>query len=148
MNRFGSIAFVVTVTLLCAVALSASPALAAASTAHRGKPAVHRVGGKVHKAWPRSGKPPRSALARQVGPTKVRACTKRLHGKVVKCHRKQAPRRGAPLPGAQLGGPKGHSADAAGAFMRIGDDVHPIAYAAASSHSSSGSSGSSGSAKS
>jgi hypothetical protein len=113
MNRFGSIAFVVTVTLLCAVALSASP-----------------------------------ALARQVGPTKVRACTKRLHGKVVKCHRKQAPRRGAPLPGAQLGGPKGHSADAAGAFMRIGDDVNPIAYAAASSDSSSGSSGSSGSAKS
>lgn len=145
MSRFGSIALVATVTLLCAVALSASPALAAASTAHKGKPAVHRVGGKVDKARPRRGKPPRSALARwlarQVGPTKVRACTKRVHGKVVKCHRKQSPGRGAPLPGAQLGGPKRHSAAAAAAFMHIGDDVNPIAYAAASSSSSSGSSG-------
>ncbi len=95
------------------------------------------MGGKVHKAWPRSGKPPRSALARwlarQVGPTKVRACTKRVHGKVVKCHRKNPPRRGAPLPGGQLGGSKAHTAAAAAAFMRLGEDINPIAYAASSS---------------
>ena len=139
MRRFGSGAAVATLALFCALALSAGPALAATPTAHTGKPSAHRVGGKVHKAWPRTGKPPRSALARwlarQVGPTKVRACTKRLHGKVVKCHRKTAPRKGAPLPGGQLGGSKPHATGAAAAFMRLGEDMNPIAYAASSSTS-------------
>ena len=130
--------FVALLALVCAIAISASPALAATTTAHKRKPVAHRVGGKVHKAWPRTGsKPPRSALARwlarQVGPTKVRPCTKRVHGKTVKCHRKTS-RKGAPLPGGQLGGSKAH-ATSAGAFMRLGEDLNPIAYAASSSSS-------------
>ncbi len=139
MRRFGSGAAVVTLAMLCTLALSAGPALASTSTAHTGKPTPHRVGGKVHKGWPRSGKPPRSALARwlarQVGPTKVRACTKRIHGKVAKCHRKTPPRKGAPLPGGQLGGSKPHATGTAAAFMRLGEDMNPIAYAATGSTS-------------
>ncbi len=136
MSRFGATALLVTVTLSGVLALSATPAFA--STAHKSKPTPHRVGGKVHKAWPRGGKPPRSALARwlarQVGPTKVRACTKRVHGKVVKCHRKRPPRGGAPLPGGQLGGSKAHAV-ASPASMGPGQDLNPIAYAASSSSS-------------
>ncbi|HET6867612.1 MAG TPA: hypothetical protein VFH80_16965 [Solirubrobacteraceae bacterium] len=59
---------------------------------------VHRVGGKVHRAWPYRGKAPRSALARwlarQVGPTKVKPCERRVKGKLVRCHRAKPPRRG------------------------------------------------------
>jgi hypothetical protein len=137
-GRFGTSALLLAVlALVCAVALSAGPALASTSTAHNRKPTVHRVGGKVHEAWPRSGKPPRSALARwlarQVGPTKVRSCTKRVHGKVVKCQRKRSPLSGAPLPGGQLGGPKPHATGDAAAFMALGGDMNPIAYAAGSS---------------
>jgi hypothetical protein len=124
----------------CALALSATPAFASTTTAHKSKPTPHRVGGKVHKAWPRSGKPPRSALARwlarQVGPTKVRACTKRVHGKVVKCRRKRPSRTGTPLPGGQLGGPKAHALTSA-ASTGLGEDMNPIAYAASSSSSTS-----------
>lgn len=137
--------FVTLLALVGAVALSASPALAATTTAHKRKPVAHRVGGKVHKAWPRTGgKPPRSALARwlarQVGPTKVRACTKRVHGKVVKCHRKRPPRNGSPLPAGQLGGSKPHAA-AAPAIMRIGEDTNPIAFAATSASTPTGATG-------
>jgi hypothetical protein len=141
-NDWGSMRGVRSAALLAAVALicvCASPALASATTAHNRKPSAHRVGGKVHKAWPRSGEAPRSALARwlarQVGPTKVRACTKRVHGKVVKCQRNKPPRKGAPLPGGQLGGSKAHASGAAAAFMRLGEDLNPIAYAAGSSTS-------------
>ncbi|HEX3688341.1 MAG TPA: hypothetical protein VHV28_01550 [Solirubrobacteraceae bacterium] len=138
MSRFGRTPLLIILAMLCTLALSAGSALASTSTAHK-QPTVHRVGGKVHQAWPRSGKAPRSPLARwlarQVGPTKVRACTKRVHGKVVKCHRKRPPHKGAPLPGGQLGGSKSHTAGAAAAFMRLGDDMNPIAYAASSSTS-------------
>ena len=140
MSRIRSTAFLATVALSCALAVSAAPALASTTTAHKRKPTPHRVGGKVHKAWPRSGKPPRSALARwlarQVGPTKVRACKKRVHGKVVKCHRSRPPRAGTPLPGGQLGGPKGHAVTSAAA-KGLSGDINPIAYAASSSSSTS-----------
>ena len=123
----------IALALICAVALSASPALAATSPGHKRTPATHRIGGRVHKAWPRSGgKPPHSALARwlarQMGPTNVRPCTKRVNGKVVKCHRKRAPRDGAPLAGGQLGGSKAHVR--AANPLGVSDDTNPIAYAA------------------
>jgi hypothetical protein len=137
-SRFGPIALLAALALSCALALGAMPAVALTTTVHKREPTAHRVGGKVHKAWPRSGKPPRSALARwlarQVGPTKVRACTKRVHGKFVKCHRSTPPRTGAPLPGGQLGGPKAHAA-ATAVSMGMGQDINPIAYAAGSSSS-------------
>jgi hypothetical protein len=137
MRRFGSGAAAATLAMLCALALSAGPALASTSTAHKREPTAHRVGGRVHRAWPRSGKPPRSALARwlarQVGPTKVRACTERVHGKVVKCHRKTPSRKGTPLPGGQLGGSKPHATGTSAAFLSLGEDMNPIAYAAAGS---------------
>ena len=54
MRRFGSGAAVVTLAMLCTLALSAGPALASTSTAHTRKPTPHRVGGKVHEfhVWP------------------------------------------------------------------------------------------------
>ncbi|MGH2894066.1 MAG: hypothetical protein ACRDPM_12490 [Solirubrobacteraceae bacterium] len=140
MSRLGFTALPAVLALLCTVALGASPALASSTAGHKRNPTTHRVGGKVHKAWPRRGKPPRSALARwlarQVGPTKVRACTKRRQGNVVKCHRFKPPRAGTPLPGGQLGRPKAHATAAAAAFMRLGKDINPIAYAASGSGSS------------
>lgn len=137
MNRFAPTApptaLPTALAVICAVALSAWPALAAASSAPKRSSTTHRIGGRVHKAWPRSGgKRPRSALARwlarQVGPTKVRPCTKRVHGKTVKCHRKRAPRNGAPLAGGQLGGSKAHARSVAA--LNVSDDMNPIAYAA------------------
>jgi len=139
MSRFGTTVLVTGLALIGAAALSASPALAVVVSAHKRTPTTtHRIGGRVHTAWPRgAGKPPRSALARwlarQVGPTKVRPCTKRVHGKVVKCHRKRAPRNGTPLAGGQLGGPKAHASSAAS--LRMSDDMNPIAYAAGSATS-------------
>jgi hypothetical protein len=122
--------------LVCAVTVSASPALAAP---HTKKPTTHRVGGKVHRAWPHGGKAPPSPLARwlarQVGPTTVRPCTRRVNGRVVRCHRKSPPRHGAPLPAAQLGGPKAHASEDAASFMAL-QDINPIAYAASGSSSS------------
>src|SRR6201995_4293273 len=148
MSRFGVGSLLAVLGLICALVLTPPPALASASatSAHKRRPTAHRVGGTVHKAWPRShSKPPRTALARwlarQVGPTKARACTKRVHGKVIKCRRKKPPRMGAPLPGGQLGGPKSHAhaTGATEAFMRLGQDTNPIAYAASSSVSSTSS---------
>jgi len=138
MRRFGPSALEAVVAVVCAVALGASPALAS-TTAHKGETATpHRVGGRVHQAWPRGeGRPPRSALARwlarQVGPTKARPCTKRAHGKVVTCHRRRAPRTGAPLSGGPLGGPRAHSIRALEGTMDLGDDMNPIAFAASGS---------------
>ena len=80
---------------LVAAALLAGPTVAS-TTKHHGK--VHRVGGRVHRAWPSTGKAPRSALARwlarQVGPTKVRPCERRVKGKLVRCHRAKPPHPG------------------------------------------------------
>ncbi|MGH2891747.1 MAG: hypothetical protein ACRDPM_00570, partial [Solirubrobacteraceae bacterium] len=121
------------IAVMCAVTVSASPALAAT---HKRKPTTHRVGGRVHRAWPHGGKAPHGALARwlarQVGPTKVRPCAKRVNGKLVKCHRKSPARHGAPLPAAQLGGSKAHAARGAATFMAM-EDTNPIAYAASGS---------------
>jgi hypothetical protein len=143
MRSFGPPVLVAVVALVCAVALGISPALAS-TAAHKKKASTpHRIDGRVHRAWPSGGGgPPRSALARwlaqQVGPTKVRACTKRIHGKVIKCHRPRAPRTGAPLPGGQLsggqlGGRRAHVLRALGGTMDLGDDMNPIAYAAGGS---------------
>ncbi|HEX3691176.1 MAG TPA: hypothetical protein VHV28_15860 [Solirubrobacteraceae bacterium] len=134
MSRFASAALPACLALICALALSACPALASTSTHHKRKPPTHRVGGRVHEAWPRTGrKSPRSALARwlarQVGPAEVRPCTEHVNGKVVKCRRKRAPRSGAPLSGGQPGGSKAH-ATSARAPEGISEDMHPIAYAA------------------
>ncbi len=135
----------VTLALICALSLGASSALAA--TSHTKKPTAHRVGGKVHSAWPKAkhAKKPKGALAqwlaRQVGPTTVKRCTRKVHGKVVKCHRKQSPHKGAPLPAAQLGGSKGHDVSAADAFMRLDQDMNPIAYAASSTTPATASTG-------
>jgi hypothetical protein len=142
MCRFG----IVTAALVCTLSLGASSAFAAGSANHKKKPTSHRVGGKVHHAWPKSGKRPKTALARwlarQIGPTEVQPCRKKVHGKVVKCHRKKSPRNGAPLPAAQLGGSKGHQISAAAAFMKLGQDVNPIAYAATTSSPATTSTGS------
>jgi len=81
----------------CLVPASTLAAPAAFTSAKRHKQ-VHRVGGKVHRAWPYTGKAPRSALARwlarQVGPTKVKPCKRRVNGKLVSCHRAKAPHPG------------------------------------------------------
>lgn len=78
---------------------------ASSSAAQRHKP-VHRVGGKVHRAWPYRGKAPRSPLARwlarQVGPTKVKPCTRRVKGKLVRCHRAKPPRKKVVVPHRDL----------------------------------------------
>jgi hypothetical protein len=137
MSRLSVTALVTGLMLVCAVAPGTAPALASTAAGHQRKPTSHRVGGRVHKAWPRSdGRPLRSALtrwlARQVGPTKARPCTTRLHGRSVTCHRTRPPRTGAPLAGGQLGGPKAHAIGAAGGTMVLGDDMNPIAYAAGS----------------
>jgi len=67
----------------------------------------------VHRAWPYTGKAPRSALerwlARQVGPTKVKPCERRVKGKLVHCRRAKPPRRGTLPP--QLRGELGIAAD-------------------------------------
>jgi hypothetical protein len=130
---------VAVVAVVCLLAVNVNPAVAAPTTTHPKKPATHRVGGTVHSAWPHRGRAPRGPLARwlarQVGPTKVRACTRRVNGKVVKCHRKKSPRNGAPLPSAQLGGAKGHASRDAAASMAL-QDLSPIAYAASGSSSS------------
>jgi hypothetical protein len=90
--------------LVCAIAGCLVPAtiLAApssASTAAKRHKQVHRVGGKVHRAWPQAGKAPRSALARwlarQVGPTKVKPCERPIKGKLVHCRRATPPHPGA-----------------------------------------------------
>jgi len=39
-------------------------------------------------------------MARQVGPTQVQPCTRRVKGRLVRCHRAKPPRRGVVLPGA------------------------------------------------
>jgi hypothetical protein len=113
-------------SLLCAlvaclvpVAVMAAPSVA--SAAHK---RVHRVGGKVRLAWPYRGKAPRQQLARwlarQVGPTKVKPCTRRVHGKLVRCRRARPPRKGVVLPrshdlaaAAAAGSPLGATATAA-----------------------------------
>jgi hypothetical protein len=84
-------------------ALTAAPA--AASTApkhHRHHKHGHRVGGRVHRAWPARGKAPRLRLARwlarQVGPTKVKPCRRRVKGKPVHCHRAEPPRKKIVVP--------------------------------------------------
>jgi hypothetical protein len=125
------------VALVCAVSCGVSPALASAGAGHKRKPTTHRVGGRVHRAWPHGdGRPPRSPLARwlarQVGPTRLRPCTRRLHGRVVRCHRQHPPRTGPPLPGGQLGRPQAHTAGADPGVMQLGQDLNPIAYAAGS----------------
>jgi hypothetical protein len=80
--------------------LMAAPAVASTPQAQH-KP-VHRVGGKVHRAWPNGGRKPRSPLARwlarQVGPAKAKPCTRRLNGKLVRCHRALPPRNGVVVP--------------------------------------------------
>ena len=67
------------------------------------KQTVHRVGGHVHHAWPIRGKAPKGPLARwlakQVGPTRVKACRIRRHGRTVACHRKRLRRKSALPPG-------------------------------------------------
>ena len=93
-----------TVTCLMAAVLLAGAT--AASTAKHHRPA-HRIGGHVHLAWPHrhGAKAPRSALARwlarQVGPTKIQPCRRRVHGHTVRCHRAKPPRRGALPPASR-----------------------------------------------
>ena len=101
--------------LLGATVMGSGSALAvSARVTFTRKPVTHRIGGKVHHAWPRTGRAPRTELARwlarQVGPTKAQACRTRVHGKLVRCHRKAPPRHGTPLPGGQLGGSETHAA--------------------------------------
>ena len=63
---------------------------------------MHRVGGKVHRAWPYRGRAPRRALAkwlaRQVGPTEVKPCRRRVRGKLVRCHQAKPPHKTVVLP--------------------------------------------------
>ena len=91
---------------LLALAVVACGTLTATSGAapHKRPHPPRRVGGRVHAAWPRtSGRAPRSALARwlarQVGPTQVRPCRRRVNGRMVRCERAKPPRRGVVLPG-------------------------------------------------
>ena len=97
-RRFRALLICAAVACLMPSALIAAPT--AASAAHKRHKQTHRVGGKVHRAWPYHGKAPRSALARwlarQVGPTKVKPCERRVKRKVVHCRRPKPPRRGAP----------------------------------------------------
>lgn len=58
----------------------------------------------MHRAWPYGGKAPRLPLARwlarQVGPTKVRPCRRRVKGRLVRCRRARPPRAGTVVPHA------------------------------------------------
>jgi hypothetical protein len=87
---------------LATAALLAGPT-AALTPAKQHKP-VHRVGGHVHRAWPHGGKAPRSPLARwlalEVGPTKPKPCRRRVHGRMVRCHRSKSTGKGVVLPKA------------------------------------------------
>ena len=85
----------------------------------------------MHRAWPHGGRAPHGALARwlarQVGPTKAKPCRRRVHGRMVRCHRHRPPRRGIVLPGT--------SADVGPSARHASDDA--IAAAATASTGSS-----------
>ena len=57
----------------------------------------------MHHAWPLRGKAPKGPLARwlakQVGPTRVKPCRIRRHGRIVACRRKKLRRKSALPPG-------------------------------------------------
>jgi hypothetical protein len=131
LGTFGSaLALVAT----CIAIVGGGPALAAsARLTITHKPPTHRVGGKVHHAWPRAGRPPRTPLARwlarQVGPTRAQPCRTHVRGKLVKCRRKRPPRTGAPLSGGQLGATKARDASAVRALLRLGQIITPLAHA-------------------
>lgn len=61
-------------------------------------------------------------MARQVGPTQVRPCTRRVKRHVVRCHRAKPPRRGVVLPGA--------SADLGASIRLAGDGARAAASVA------------------
>ncbi len=80
--------------LAAALATTVPAAGAAAGSARTAKP-VHRIGGKVHTAWPAKGhKAPKTALARwlarQVGPRKVLVCSKRPARARARCVRNRS----------------------------------------------------------
>jgi hypothetical protein len=85
--------------LVSAVAIAAPTAASAVAKRHK---QAHRVGGRVHRAWPHGGKAPRSPLARwlarQVGPTAVKPCKRRVNSKLVRCHRAKPPRKKPVVP--------------------------------------------------
>ncbi len=87
------------VALLACIVLAGAVPLAAASPPRGHHHAKPRVGGKVHRAWPHTGRPPRSALARwlarQVGPTSVKPCRRRVKHRLVRCRRAKPRRKGA-----------------------------------------------------
>ncbi|MBV9604902.1 MAG: hypothetical protein JO027_07340 [Solirubrobacterales bacterium] len=93
------VTFLVLTITACGV-LSAST-VAKPHSRHHSPP---RVGGRVHRAWPHAhgGKAPRSALARwlarQVGPTTIKPCRHRVHGRMVACHRRKPAHRGVIVP--------------------------------------------------
>jgi len=91
---------IVCVALACVV-LAACVSQAVAATSH--KKTVHRVGGHVHHAWPLRGKAPKGPLARwlakQVGPTRVKPCRIRRHGRIAACRRKKIRGKSALPPG-------------------------------------------------
>jgi hypothetical protein len=84
-----------------ASAAARSSSSATAAKAHKKPP--RRVGGKVHHAWPNGRGAPKSSLARwlarQVGPTKVKPCRRKVHGRTVACKRKKPPRKSTLPPG-------------------------------------------------
>jgi hypothetical protein len=91
--------------VVCALLACVVPAawVSQAGAAKSHKKTVHRVGGHVHHAWPIRGKAPKGALARwlarQVGPTSIKRCRIRRHGRTVACHRKKLRRKSALPPG-------------------------------------------------
>jgi hypothetical protein len=104
---FPRLPIAIVVSAVAAATMTASIAaqpVGRASIAARHRHPPRRIGGRVHRAWPHgSGRAPRSALARwlarQVGPTRVLPCQRRVHGATVRCHRAKPPRRRVVLPG-------------------------------------------------
>src|SRR5690242_10616868 len=87
-----------------ALVTCALPTATTGATSHKSHHHSPRVGGRVHTAWPYTpkGKVPRSALARwlarQVGPTKIQPCRRRVRDRMVRCRRRRPAHRGVIIP--------------------------------------------------
>ena len=142
------VACVMAASLLASAVIGAAGASATprgAKPTHTQKPRhrrpLRRVGGPVHRAWPRTGKPPRTRLARwlarQVGSTKPRACAKhhkcRPRGK-----RRHAVDGQLRTPAAAMNISAGDPGSPSGGLARIAAGVTPSAQHATIASASTG----------
>ena len=120
---------------LCAAPLLGAPRAAAGppggqraqAVPVRGPAHARRVGGAVRRAWPDSGRRPRTAqarwLARQVGAIAPRPCARQWRQARRRCHLGAARARPAPAPAAAMGAAGGDPGAPPGPAARIAGAV-------------------------